>query len=95
MQKTTQKERTYIYSVAPLLLRDAPKQAPVLSKYQTGNIERPLVLEQYLNDLYHHFLYTLTSAMQSPEMTNEKQLRSLLNELIKTKKTLQESGSIY
>jgi hypothetical protein len=90
MQKTITKERTYMYSVAPLLLRDAPKQTPVLSKYQIGNTERPLVLEQYLNDLYHHFLYKLTSAMQAPQLNNETKLRSLLNELIRTKKMLQE-----
>lgn len=53
-------------------------------------MDRSLVLEQYLNDLYHHFLYKLTSAMQAPELTNETRLRSLLDELIKTKKMLQQ-----
>ena len=90
MQKPIQKERTYFYPVASLLLRDAMK-APVLSRYQKGNGNRSLVLEQYLNDLYHHFLFKITSAMQAPEIKNEARLKLLLNELIKAKKMLQES----
>jgi hypothetical protein len=83
-------ERTaYVVSPYTLLLRDKPN---IFNKRRrsTSN-EQAIKLEQYLNDLYHHFLYKLTSEMQAIESTDQERLRALFEEMLKTKKLLEET----
>jgi hypothetical protein len=83
-----QTNKTYVLSPYALLLRDKPN---LFAKRLRGTTnEEAIKLEQYVNDLYHHFLYKLTSEMQSADAPNETKLRALFEELIKSKKILEE-----
>lgn len=85
-----EKNRSYVVSPYTLLLRDKPNL--FAKRPRTATNEKAIKLEQYLNDLYHHFLYKLTADMQSVEHTEESKLRALFEEMIKTKKLLEESS---
>ncbi len=80
-------KRDYVLSPYALLLRDKPN----LFKQHTkqNKPDEAIKLEQYINDVYHHFLYILTREMQAAELSDETRLRALFEELIKHKKELQ------
>ncbi len=81
--------KSYVISPYTLLLRDKPN---IFAKYsRMHSSEEAVRLEQYLNDLYHYFLYKLTADMQSVEKTDEKKLRAIFEEMLKTKKLLEEA----
>ena len=84
-----QNNRTYTLSPYVRVLRD---REPLSLKYKASSEEdKYLVLEKYQNDVYHHFLHALTETMQSSELKDEQKLRSLFEEMLKTKKLLEES----
>jgi hypothetical protein len=80
--------RPYVLSPYALALRDKPNL--FAKKVRRTSNKEAIVLEQYLNDLYHHFLYNLTKEMQQDQLKNETKLQVLFTELIKVKKQLQE-----
>lgn len=83
--------KPYVLSPYALLLRDKPNIFNGRPRLHTS--EQALKLEQYVNDLYHHFLYILTKEMQSAEISDEARIQSLFEELVKAKKKLQSIDS--
>lgn len=66
-------------------LRDAPAD-------ETEAGDEPL--SQHLHDVYHLFLYKLTSMMHQPGLSSQQQvqLRSLLEEILRAKLLLEHKG---
>lgn len=83
-----EKSKPYVLSPYALLLRDKPNL--FAGRIRGTTDEEAIKLEYYVNDLYHHFLYKLTSDMQSAQAPNEIKLRALFDELLKSKRLLEE-----
>ena len=83
-----QTNKTYVLSPYVLALRDKPHL--FAKKHKATNHAQAIVLEQNLNDLYHHFLYSLTKEMQQDRLQNEAKLTKLFNDMLEIKKKLQE-----
>lgn len=76
----------YVYTPRNWMLRDA-----TAISYTKGE-SKALTLERHLNDLYRHFLYTMTNYMENTTTDQSQRLQALLGEIVATKKLLEKEN---